>query len=343
MNPKVSIIVPVYNVEKYLDQCVQSLVNQTLKEIEIILVDDESPDHCGALCDEYARKDSRIKVVHKKNGGLGFARNSGLEEAIGEFVAFVDSDDFVDLTMYETLYKKIVEDNLDTCYSGFAHYLPDGKIQRKVETDIYQKFIGRKEVDAFLLDMVGPDSSCPFEVKYMMSTCKVLYNLALIRKYNIKFHSEREFVSEDMIFNIDYLCKAQNVGFLPNHFYFYRINPTSLSHTWKREKFDRNIVYLKEVNRKLSALYPIEKYKKHFYRQCFLYLRTSVVTECASLQKEGISKQMQSIKDLVTHPYFDGMLKNYDFGKLPLKKRILFAAFKYRLYVLVYLFYKITH
>ena len=93
MSPKVSIIVPVYNVEKYLKRCVDSLVGQTLKDIEIILVDDGSPDGCPKMCDDFVATDSRIKVVHKPNGGLGSARNAGLEVAKGEYVAFVDSDD----------------------------------------------------------------------------------------------------------------------------------------------------------------------------------------------------------------------------------------------------------
>src|SRR5574344_1424030 len=103
-NPKVSIIVPIYNVEKYLDRCMESLLNQTLKDIEIIMVDDGSPDNCPKMCDEYAKRDKRVKVIHKKNGGLGYARNSGLDIATGEYVAFVDSDDYVDVNMYETLY-----------------------------------------------------------------------------------------------------------------------------------------------------------------------------------------------------------------------------------------------
>ena len=112
--PKVSVIVPIYNVEKYLDRCMQSVLNQTLKDIEIIMVDDGSPDNCPSMCDEYARKDNRIKVIHKKNGGLGFARNSGLEIATGEYVAFIDSDDFIDTSMYETLYNTAKIYGLDT-------------------------------------------------------------------------------------------------------------------------------------------------------------------------------------------------------------------------------------
>ena len=101
---KVSIIVPIYNVEKYLHQCVDSLLNQTLRDIEVILVDDGSPDSCPHICEEYKKKDIRVKVVHKQNGGLSDARNAGLKLVEGEYVAFIDSDDYVDLHMFEKLY-----------------------------------------------------------------------------------------------------------------------------------------------------------------------------------------------------------------------------------------------
>lgn len=96
MTPKVSIIVPIYKVEKYIYKCINSILGQSLTEFELILVDDGSPDRCGDICDEYAKKDKRIKVIHKENGGLSDARNSGLDVATGKFVAFIDSDDFID-------------------------------------------------------------------------------------------------------------------------------------------------------------------------------------------------------------------------------------------------------
>lgn len=130
MIPKVSIIVPVYNVEKYFDRCINSLINQTLREIEIILVDDESPDNCPEMCDKYAKKDSRIKVIHKKNGGLGFARNSGLDIAAGEYFAFVDSDDYVDLDFYEKLYTAAKNGDYDLAQGGISKKHGD-RIEKK--------------------------------------------------------------------------------------------------------------------------------------------------------------------------------------------------------------------
>ena len=103
---KVSIIVPVYKVEPYLDKCVSSIVNQTYTNLEIILVDDGSPDNCPAMCDAWAEKDSRIRVIHKPNGGLSDARNAGMAVATGELMAFVDSDDWIAPDMYEHLYQR---------------------------------------------------------------------------------------------------------------------------------------------------------------------------------------------------------------------------------------------
>ena len=109
----ISVIVPVYMVESYLHRCVDSILSQTFVDFELILVDDGSPDNCGAICDEYAAKDSRIRVIHQKNGGLSAARNAGLDVAREEYYAFVDGDDWIDPDMYENMYRAIQKGNAD--------------------------------------------------------------------------------------------------------------------------------------------------------------------------------------------------------------------------------------
>ena len=116
--PLISVIVPVYKVEPYLDKCISSIANQTYKNLEIILVDDGSPDNCPAMCDAWAEKDSRIRVIHKPNGGLSDARNAGMAVATGELMAFVDSDDWIVPDMYEYLYQRLSEDNSDIAACG---------------------------------------------------------------------------------------------------------------------------------------------------------------------------------------------------------------------------------
>ena len=119
--PLISIIIPVYNVEKYLRECIDSVVNQTYSNLEIILIDDGSPDNCGAICDEYAQADHRIKVIHQQNGGLSAARNAGLDQAAGEFICLVDSDDFIAADMIEIMAARLIRDNADLVICGVTH------------------------------------------------------------------------------------------------------------------------------------------------------------------------------------------------------------------------------
>lgn len=127
---KISVIIPVYNVEKYLDRCIQSVVNQTYKNLEIILVDDGSPDRCGEMCDAWAKKDDRIRVIHRANNGLSDARNEGLDSSTGAYIAFVDSDDFIDREMLNSLYEKLTEEKADMVVCGFAFVDKQGRFIR---------------------------------------------------------------------------------------------------------------------------------------------------------------------------------------------------------------------
>lgn len=137
---KVSVIVPVYNVEKYLDKCLESLANQTLKEIEIIVVNDESPDNSQSIIDKYTEKYSTIHSYQKKNGGVSSARNFGIKKATGEYIAFVDGDDYVATNMYESMYKKAVSGNFDVVACDLNYVFEDDKdkiirVSSKIETD----------------------------------------------------------------------------------------------------------------------------------------------------------------------------------------------------------------
>lgn len=126
----ISVIVPVYKVENYLDRCVQSIVDQTYRNLEIILVDDGSPDNCGAMCDAWAEKDPRIKVIHKKNGGLSDARNAGLAVATGDYIGFVDSDDYIAPEMYRLLLERLLTDGSDISVCGIEMIFEDGTPSR---------------------------------------------------------------------------------------------------------------------------------------------------------------------------------------------------------------------
>jgi glycosyltransferase involved in cell wall biosynthesis len=131
-NPLISLIVPVYNIPKYLERCVDSIINQSYENMEIILVNDGSTDHSGQICDAYSQKDKRVRVIHKINGGLSNARNAGLDAMKGKYVGFVDGDDFIDKYMYETLVKAILDNDADIVQTGFYHTDEDGNIEDEI-------------------------------------------------------------------------------------------------------------------------------------------------------------------------------------------------------------------
>jgi len=132
MENLISVIIPVYKVEEYLEKCVESIRNQTYTNLEILLVDDGSPDNCGAMCDEYAKQDKRIKVIHKSNGGLSDARNAGIETATGNYIAFVDSDDFVSEDYIEYMYKMIIETNAKLAICGVKEIWKNTQIEEEL-------------------------------------------------------------------------------------------------------------------------------------------------------------------------------------------------------------------
>lgn len=235
-SPLVSVIIPCYGVEKYLDRCLHSVVNQTITNIEIVLVDDGSPDKVPLMCDEWAKKDSRIKVIHKQNAGLGFARNSGLEIATGEYVAFIDSDDYVSEDMFMSLYIEAKKIDADVVFCGYQ--VEDARGLWHKNNDYKDKqIIEGGEVINYLLDMIACAPNVGIERKHAMSVWHGIYRRSLIEKNNIRFMSEREVVSEDLPFHVDVLLKAQRIICIPYCYYYYCLNDSSLTATFKPEKY----------------------------------------------------------------------------------------------------------
>ena len=231
--PDLSIIVPVYNTEKYLKRCMDSIVNQTLKNIEIIIVDDGSKEECAVLCDEISKTDSRIKVIHKENGGLGFARNTGLDAATGEYIGFVDSDDYVEPMMYETLYNAAKRYNVDLCLSGISFV--GGNMFSKSGGDIKKSYFEeettfkKEDMKKLLLGVVGALPNEPDDSRYGVSVCKNIFKTSVIRERKLEFLSERKILSEDTLFMVDFIKNSQSAVGVPHSCYCYCRNEDSLS------------------------------------------------------------------------------------------------------------------
>lgn len=272
--PKISIIVPIYNVEKYLPRCIASLLEQTLSDIEIILVDDESPDNCPQLCNDYAKKDNRIKVIHKKNEGLGYARNSGLDIAKGEYVMFVDSDDTIEKDSCSHLYNIAKVYDADIVCGNFNKEVFPGKWIKTEQKEGIQILKG-DEVNKYMLDMIASAPYCKTERLHPVSVCVTCIKRALIEKLELRFKSEREVASEDTIFKATLLKNTKTLVRLPYAFYRYYINDTSLTHSFDIKKFFKlKILYFelsKLFNNNKEAKLRIERFiisdaRMHFLR-----------------------------------------------------------------------------
>ena len=243
----ISVIIPVYNVEKFLMRCYKSIADQTYSKLEIILIDDGSVDNSGKICDEIAENDLRVKVIHKKNEGLGLARNTGLDMASGDYVVFVDSDDFVKKNYIEIMYKAIKENNADVSSCGITQYYADGSQYEKPICDIKKFYSEKEEISRFLISMIGSLPEEGANNKIPMSVWHQMYSMKIIKKYKLAFCSEREFISEDIIFQIDYFSKAKSVVLLEETLYFYYCSQVgSLSTKYRENRYLEEVRLSKE-------------------------------------------------------------------------------------------------
>lgn len=314
---KVSIIVPIYKVEKYLDRCMESLLNQTLTDIEIIMVDDGSPDKCPQMCDEYAQRDMRIKVVHKQNEGLGFARNSGLSIASGEYVAFVDSDDYVDTEMYKSLYDIAKKERLD--YVSCGHYYKTREGAKPVDGYVKTKmlFSGKEDMNGILLGMVSNLPNEKRERFYSMSVWHGIYRNRIIKSYNIRFLSEREVLSEDMPFQVDFFSHADKACFLPTPMYYYCENEASLTHTFTENKFDCAKKLYQVIKSKIRHL-DVDSVR---VSRLFITYARMMVIDSVSCKNKKRNQKIMFLRYLVNDAIWSDI--KYPYHKLDLSKCIM--------------------
>ncbi len=226
--PSLSVIVPIYKVEAYLDECVRSILGQTHTDLELILVDDGSPDRSGEMCDAWAARDSRVRVIHKPNGGVCSARNAGLDAARGEYIAFVDSDDWLDPGMYETMIRQNCDVILCDCLKEYPG-------RRELYThDIRPGLYDRKQLVAeyfpHLLMMEN------LEYPATISNCLLLVRRELVKE--IRYLTGVRY-SEDLLFGAQLMYRAKSFCYLKGQaFYHYRMNPTSATHKFVPDKWN---------------------------------------------------------------------------------------------------------
>ena len=331
---KVSVIIPVYNVEKYLDRCVQSVLNQTLKEIEVILVDDGSPDNCPQLCDEYVKMDNRVKVIHKENQGLGFARNSGMEIATGEYIAFVDSDDWIKVDMYEKLYRIGMKNNSDIVVGGHSDFVNNNPVITKIHPLARKIYKEKKEILEIRKNLFGHAPDDKTIEAFPMSSCMSLYKKSFINENNLRFYKG---ISEDTIFNLDAYKDANSITFTEYTDYCYRKEgQNSITQTFSSDK----ILKYKQFLEKLFEIAYMEENEENVIRvkkTAIDYSRLYVgILENSKLSLKEKKKYIEKFIDEMGHFWRD-----YPIKKLPMQQKIFQILIEKKYYFLVLLLSKV--
>lgn len=283
----ISVVAPVYAVEKYLPQCVESLLRQSYRELQIILVDDGSPDRCPQICDEYARKDSRVVVVHQRNAGVSAARNAGLKLADGELVAFVDPDDWIASDMYEKMSDALELSHADLAICGYEYCEDDGTVNlRRQYKRRETEFLTQKEV-------MKRASDIPPTIRH--AVFNKLFRKTLIS--SLVFREDLR-ASEDVWFLTEYLLKSRSAVFLHEPYYFNRVRQGSATHGGLSiQDLERSFQAHEFMRRSVVERYPdLKDYSQRFLLDVFLLKYNEAKEKRRALSKEKKAEALRSLR-----------------------------------------------
>ena len=323
--PLLSVIVPVYNTSKFLPRCMDSLQKQTYSNIEIIFIDDGSADESPLICDAYASQMANGRVIHKENAGLGMARNSALDIAMGDYVAFLDSDDYIDADMYRALMDAAERTEAQAAFCDFCFLSGDGK-KRSGESNIAQ---GCHEARTFMVGMLGacPDAKRDFD--FEMSVCKGIYAADIINANSLRFLSERDVLSEDLFFNITFLQKAERAAYVKLNGYYYCENTDSLTHRYIPDRLRREKHMYASVLRLVNETADKELILR--WNRLFLgRVRTMIQQELRYRQDIGFLQRFKAIREIVNDELVREVIGKYPIHKNPIKLRIFHTFLKHK-------------
>lgn len=321
----ISVIIPVYNVERYLEQCIDSIMNQTYKNLEIILIDDGSKDKSGFICDKYKMKDSRITVLHKENSGLGYARNSGLDIATGKYVVFVDSDDYCDMDLIERLLDPILTTGADTVIGGFQRVDDEGKVlyREKYPYTIYEEDQVKSKL---FYRMLGSSPQRSDAIR--MSVWNAIYDMDIINNNHIRFPSEKDYISEDIVFDEAYFRYSKKAVLIDSMAYKYRFNYQSLTLIYNSKRLEKSkFLYSKLTERLIEDGYGKEAIIR-LQRMFFVNIRKSIIQEKTKFSGLPLKKCLENIKIICDDQLLRDIITEYPIKYLGYKQKIFLMLIK---------------
>ncbi len=330
MNPKVSAVVPVYNVPKeYLSRCVDSLINQSLKEIEIILVDDGTPNTSGKICDEYAKKDNRIKVIHQKNKGLCGARNTGVKNAIGEWISFVDGDDWIEKDAYENLYQLGTKNKVDAVMFGYVKDYPSKSIIMQYDKYFEDKKIYQTKEELMYLQKMVLNYNASFSAVYTK-----FIKRSFIEKNNICHDEELRQGAEGIEFNIRLFDSVKKAIFINVPFYHYIYNDESITTVHNEKNHQLVLNCFKKIKEEINNT-DSEIIGWFYNRLKYVIITTAVSGYFSVSNKETYKLQKKKFENYMSDELLqEALLSDNDYGISRIRKITLFLI-KHKLFLCV--------
>ena len=324
---KVSVIVPIYNVEKYLPKCLDSIVGQTYENLEIICVDDGSPDNSAAIVRSYAEKDDRIILVRKENGGLSSARNEGLKHATGEYTVFVDSDDWIDTETVAAAVEATERDGVEMVMWGYIREYKNSSIEKHIfDSDrVFNKEETRNYIYRRIVGLLDKELSNPATLDSLGTAWGKLYTTKKIKDNNLEFVDTKIIGTEDLLFNTYYFKYVESCKFINKPYNHYRKdNETSLTKKYKPQLFSQwstlyemMFDYIKKNSDELSEDFEAAMYN----RICLSMIGLGINEHC---RKVGFIKRASAIQDYLWAPLYREAYSRLDLSYFPLHWKVFF-------------------
>jgi len=337
--PAISVIVPIYNMEQYLDRSIKSLLNQSFSDVEILLINDGSTDKSLDICKKYEKIDSRIKVVDKANGGVSSARNKGLKIASGDYIGFIDPDDWIETNMYESLYRKITNADYDI---AMCNYVEDNNTTiKEVRIQTNKEVLNKEDIIKWLIaNLIGPKDLNSNADRIMGSVCRLLIKKEIIFKKQILF-SEQLTLMEDLIWCIEVFANASKVIIDDGAYYHYMNNEGSAVNIYRKNMKELQQTVLNKIR---NILIREQLYAIHEERLSVRYVRMIIallVNETHRENDKKLKEKLQEIKALCSDAELEKILKSINTKDYTFRKRMALRAIEKKRSVYLYLYYTI--
>lgn len=334
---KISIIIPVYNVEKYLPKCLESVIGQTYADLEIICVDDGTPDRSAAVILSYAEKDERIKLLRQENQGLSAARNTGIKSATGKYTVFLDGDDWLDPEAVETAVGAAEKINADVVMWGYVREFSDRSDEKRIfDSDRIFDEKGCRNLHRRMAGLYGEETADPSNADSLVTAWGKLYRTDKIKRNGLEFVDTRLIGTEDALFNLEYFGFVHSAAFINRPFNHYRKdNDISLTRSYKSKLFAQwNELYDRMESYIRANELPDEFSAALNNRICMSMIGLGL-TEL--LNPDGHTARLGNIKKFLSTPRYETAYKKLDMRYFPIHWRLFFTLCRHKMPISVYL------